>query len=414
MPWQDRLRQAAYTSPSEIRTVFDYTNVGLSVEKKTTAFEFPDADGTFVQDLGPSGRRYPLRLFFSGDDYDLVSNAFLETLLEIGPGKLEHPIYGAITVVPFGEIKRRDDLVTAANQAVFDVTFWDTIGTLYPTAQTDPGSEVLNAVSEYDDAAADEFQEFTDLDNAVEQANFKAVYQNLLGAAETGLRAVADTQENVQQQFDAIVDSINTGIDILVEQPLALAFQTTLMIQAPARALTSITARLDAYKNLTNSLITGNGAVLPPSVGSENSNKFHTRDLYASTYIAASMIAVVNNQFATKPEAIAAADEILSQFEAVTAWRDDNFQSLSEIDTGGAYQQLQEAVALTAGFLVEVSFSLAQEHIIVLDRARTIVDLSAEIYGSVDDRLDFLINSNDLSGSEILELPRGKEIKYYI
>jgi hypothetical protein len=70
-------------------------------------------------------------------------------------------------------------------------------------------------------------------------------------------------------------------------------------------------------------------------------------------------------------------------------------------------------VALTAGHLVETSFTLLQERRIVLDRERTIIDLAAELYGSVDDRLDLLINSNDLTGSEILELPRGRTIVYY-
>jgi len=61
-----------------------------------------------------------------------------------------------------------------------------------------------------------------------------------------------------------------------------------------------------------------------------------------------------------------------------------------------------------------LSFSLKQERSIVLDRARTIVDISAELYGEVDAQLDFLINSNNLSGSEILEVPKGREIVYYV
>ena len=79
-----------------------------------------------------------------------------------------------------------------------------------------------------------------------------------------------------------------------------------------------------------------------------------------------------------------------------------------------AYQQLQEAAALTAGFLVFISFSLKQERRLVLDRARTVIDLAAELYGSVDDPLDFFIASNRLSGSEILELPIGREVVYYV
>ena len=32
----------------------------------------------------------------------------------------------------------------------------------------------------------------------------------------------------------------------------------------------------------------------------------------------------------------------------------------------------------------------------------------------IDENLDFLINSNNLTGSEILELPRGREVVYYV
>lgn len=123
---------------------------------------------------------------------------------------------------------------------------------------------------------------------------------------------------------------------------------------------------------------------------------------------------MVNSQFTTKTEAIQAAETILTQFDDVVTWRDANYEALEQIDTGAAYQKLQEAVAIAAGFLVEISFSLKQERAIVLDRSRTIVDLAAELYGSVDDQLDFLINSNNLSGSEILELPKGREVVYYV
>jgi hypothetical protein len=410
MPWNDRVREAAYTSPSGVRLVFDYENVGKSVDKKTAAFDPPDANGTFVQDLGHTGRKYPLRLFFWGDDYDQEADAFEAALLERGTGKLDHPIYGVVNVVPFGSIKRRDDLKTAANQAVIELTFWETVDGAYPTTGKDPASEVLSAVSEYDVAAAEEFETTIDIDSATEQATFKSQYTVLLDTASSGLQSIADTQDDVQRQFDAVNDSINNGIDILVARPLALASQTLIMLEAPARALTDIEARLSAYATLANSIITGDDAVQQPGGG----NAFHTSDLFASTYVAASIVSVINNRFDTKTGALQAADLILQQFADVAAWRDDNYQSLGEVDTGGAYQQLQEAVALTAGFLVEISFSLKQERSIILTRPRTIIDLVAELYGSIDDQLDFFIDSNNLTGSEILEVPRGREIVYYV
>ena len=407
MSWVDRIIEARYTSPSGRFIIFSYENVRKSFDKKTTAFNFPDADGTYIQDLGHSGRRYPLRIIFWGDDHDLEA-AFLDELLsERGTGKLEHPLYGAVDVVPFGTITQRDDLKTASNQSIIDVVFWETIGLIYPTSQADPASNVLTSVDEYNTASAAEFEDVTDLDSAVEQSSFKNTYDALLNSVEGGLQSIADVQEDVQKEFNAINDSINQGIDVLISEPLTLAFQTVLLIQAPARALTNITARLDAYKDLADAIFSGNGA-------SVNSNEFHTQDLYASTYVTGSVVAVVNNQFITKSEALNAAEFVLDQFADLVTWRDDNFEALAEIDTGSAYQQLQEAVAVTAGFLVEISFTLKQERKLILDRSRTVIDLVGELHGSIDDQIDFFITSNDLTGSEILELPRGREIVYYI
>lgn len=407
MAWQDRLQEAAYNSPSGVRVRLDYEDVRRAFEKKTTAFEFPDVDGSYIQDNGHTGRRFPLRVFFWGEDYDQEAAVFDAALRERGVGKLEHPIYGTVDVVPFGTVAQRDDLKTAANQAVFEVEFWATIGLIYPSSQTDPASEVVAAVEEYNAASAEDYGEVVETDTAIKRVTLENQSLTLAASVSTALQDIAATEDDVGQQFNAIVDSINQGIDVLVSEPITLAFQTSQMIQSPSRAITAILARLDAYGNLLDSLISGNGAAA-------DNNTFRTSDLYASGYVTGSILSTVNNQFATKKDALAAAEQVFEQFDALVVWRDDSFETLGEIDTGAAYQKLQEAVALTAGFLVEISFSLKQERRIVLTRARTIIDLVGELYGTVDSELDFFIQSNDLSGDEINELPAGREIVYYI
>lgn len=411
MAWNERLREAAYTSPGGTRIRFDYEDVSRKFDKKTAAFDFPDADGTYVQDLGNTGRRYPLRLIFWGGDCDLQAAAFEGILAERGQGQLEHPMYGKVDVVPFGAVSRRDDLQSAANQAIIEVTFWETIGLVYPTRQSDPGSQVLSAVDEYNEAAAKDFEDGIDVDGAAERVTLKSTFRATIDTVSSGLKTVAGTQDSVRKQFNAVNDSINQGIDTLVAQPLALASQTSILIQAPARAAAGISARLDAYGGLASSIISGSSA---GDSRENNTNNFHPRDLTASGAVAGAVLSVVNNQFERKSDALEAAEEVLGQFEAVNAWRDSNLAALGIVDAGGAYQKLQEAVALTAGFLVEISFSLKRERRITLDRPRTIIDLAAELYGSIDDRLDFMIQSNSLSGSEILELPAGREIVYYV
>lgn len=414
MSWQDRIQEAAYTSPSGERFTFDFEDVRTTVEKRTSAFEFPDVDGTYVQDLGRAGRRFPLRMFFWGDNCDTDAEALDAALLERGQGKLEHPMYGTFDVVPFGMITRRDDLKTSANQAVLEVTFYETTGTAYPTGQADPLAAVEEAIEEAQEQAAEQFSEAADLAGAIEKATLKSQIGALIDKATGALGPIANTVASVERKFNAIKDSINGGIDLLIGKPLTLGFQVSQLLLVPSQAIANVTARLSAYRDLARSLISGDGAIAAPGLDSRNANEFHARDLFASNYVTASVASVVANTFATKPEALAAAETLFELLDDVTEWRDSNFESLGEIDPGGAYQKVQEAVALAAGFLVQISFTLRQERRVVLDRARTPIELVSELYGEIDEQLDFFISSNDLTGSEILEIPEGREVVYYI
>jgi hypothetical protein len=472
MPWQDRIREAAYRSPNGTRTVFLFQNVSRTAEKKTSSFDFPDADGTLVQDLGRKGRRYPLRIFFAGDDHDIEADAFEEALLERGAGVLEHPRYGQVDVVPFGEITQRDDLKTAANQTIIEVVFWATIGTAYPTGQTDGALEALAAVDDYTAAAAESLEEAVQAKTKLEEVTFRDQWEGFLDNVESAMQEVADAQEDITRQFNDINDSINRGLDVLVGDPLTLASQTLALIKAPARALALIEARLEAYGNLATSIVSGSSTrigtapegesrTVQPTNDNRAANEVASRSVFAQGAVAgsvtATMAAAQNSEsftpgtpsaataaaapaatvgapsgsslggFDTQPQAIAAAETVLAQLEQVTAWSDNNYRALEEaatggtsvvqtrpaVDTGGAYQQLQKAVAIAAGVLVELAFNLRKERRIVLDKPRSIVDFVAEYYGNVDESLDFFINTNDLTGSEILELPKGRTVVVY-
>lgn len=414
--WEERLQEAAYTSPSGQRVRFTYENVSETFSKKTSGFNFPDSDGTFVQDLGNTSRQYPLRVIFWGDSYDLESDIFIAALRERGIGKLEHPMYGTKNVVPFGAITRRDNLKTAANQAIIDVTFWETILDIFPASQKNPSDEVAAALEAYRVAEGEAYQGQLDVTDVTDQVVAEDVNLSLLGRAKRGLQAIANTVTAVQNQFNAIFDSIESSIDVLIDTPLTLAQQTIDLIQSPARAAISVSAKLDAYKNLADSVMfnASNAFVIYNPDDRDSNNTFHTNDLYVTGYVSGQVTSVINNQFDTSTDAIAAADLILDQFDTLTNWRDQNFESLSQIDSSATYQNLQEAVSLAVGFLIQISFTLKQEHIIVLDRARTIIDLEVELYGTLDENLDFLIRTNNLSGSEILELPVGRSILYYV
>lgn len=406
MSWQDRIQQASYTPSAGERIEFAYEDVARTVSLRGTAFEFPDANGTLIQRTGQSGRQYPVRAIFHGADCDLLADAYEAAISLPGRGVLTHPIYGTITVAPMGDVTREDRLKTAANQVTVEVTFWETIGTSYPLPQNDPASEVSAAVDAYNTASAEGLENNLSLTDGSATASFKNQYDLLLDDAAQALRPIAALTSAVSDQFELVYTSVSQGIDVLVADPLSLAFQTSILVEAPARAADTISARLSAYANLAAQIL---------GQSPEDANALYTADLFASGYVAGSVTAVLNNQFETRAGALLAAEEVIAQHDALTEWRDANYQALGLTDTGEQYQQLQNAVAVAAGFLVEISFSLKQERRIYLPRNRTMVDLCAELYGTVDDDvLNFFIDSNALAWAETLEIPAGREILYYV
>jgi len=438
----NRVKPGVYTSPSGKRIEFKFTDVRREVTKRGTVFEFSGIDGGYVQRKGFGPRRYPLRCFFSGPRHDLFALAFEAALLEDGVGQLQHPLYGTFPAVPFGDITRRDDLVNEVNQSVVEATFWTTLKSVYPQGQTHPRSEILAALGAFDAAAAQQFADSMNLAGAVEKAAAKATLEQFIRDIGASLDGVSEAVTSINREFRAVQSAINAGIDVFIGKPLLLAQQVSNLIKLPGRALTGFQSRLDGYGDLADRIFGSSSSNPGDRLGSGTAllerrtaiaNDFHIADHVLMSAVGGGINAVASRPvaaqdddnpeatFKTKPQVFQAIEAITAQYDALVTWRDDGFEALEgipelgtfQVDPGDAIQQLEKAVALCSGFLVEASFSLVPERAIVLDRPRTLVDLAAELYGEVDNRIDDLIKNNDLTGDEILEVDRGRKILYY-
>jgi len=416
--WQDRLQKAAYISPLGFRRVFHYEDVNISFIKKTADFEFPAKDGSYVQDLGRAGRRIPLRVVLWGDDYDKEALAFEATLLEKGVGRLEHPIYGTINVIPFGDIKRRDDLKTSANQAIIEVEFYETIFELYAGALTDILDDIFKLVDLYNDASSGQLDAEVIVDTVVQDAYFRNFYGELIGGITGSLGGIANSDEAVRTQFNATSQSMTQDLESTADiDTKILGSQTNILIQLPAKVSTiNIDARYGAYLSLFQGVLdyTADNIQIE-QITNKEINEFFSRDMHAGSYLAGIIVAILNTRFELKSEVLTYLDNINELFTQWTDWREANYALLGSEDVGEMYGTLQQTVALTSSFLVQESFDLKTEKTIILDRDRALLELVAELYQDIDnDTIDLFIKTNSLSGDEILELPRGRQVVYYV
>lgn len=436
--WRKRLRPASYKSPGGTTIKFQYVDVSREFELRGTPFEFPQVNDAYVQRKGFGPRKYPMTCYFSGDNCDLIATAFEAALCEAGQGVLEHPLYGTLrNVVPFGTVQRTDAVTTAANQTVVTVTFWTTTGAVYPNSDPATQNEILIGLGDFNVQSAQAFQTHMKLSKAALRVGAIATIKGMLKKVSAAMSVIANSTTAIRREMQDGFDALNFGMDVLIGQPLLLAQQIGNLIRAPGRALAGIESRLDGYGRMLADVIGSPAAKPGESFGSGTSllqrrdgvsNDFHVSDLFSLNAISGSILAAATKPdagapptFKTRTQAIAAANAIAQQFDDLVTFRDNGFAALggiadvseSRVDTGESIQALQALTALAVGFLVQTSFGLQPERTVVIDRDRTIIDLSAELYDRVDEKLDLIIDTNNLSGDEILELKSGRPIVYF-
>ena len=418
MTWKDDIREAAYTSNGGQRLTFQFEDVSTSFTKKGTVFQFPDSNETYVQELGSTGRSLPLRCIFSGADCNIQADKFEDAIRAKGVGILEHPMYGRFSVVPFGEVKRIDAIKTAANQTIIELTFFQTQGLIFTNDQRDPTTEIKADNSGYINAIVFEYAKTFNANSIGNRTDSKSYFETLKEDVQKQLAPIAAVTSSVQRQFAAIDRSIDNNFDLFLGDPLTLANQLVQLIQSPARSSALISEKLNTYSNMAKRIIRD---------GSDAINllgdmlTFRTADLSTSSYVSGMVLSSINSSYDTRSKAVSAAEILIDQFSELSTWRDDNFQNLNgtsnvgeEVDVGESYQLLQKMIAQAAGYLVQLSFELVSERRIILTYERSLHDVVAEYYGDTDEKFDFFINTNNLSGTEIINLPAGKEIVIFV
>lgn len=87
--------------PASFRGVpFDVRTSDLQVGRRTQAFEYPQRDKPFVEDLGRSARLVEVEAVIVGSDYIQRMNALIAAMEQRGAGTLVHPFLGEMVVTP--------------------------------------------------------------------------------------------------------------------------------------------------------------------------------------------------------------------------------------------------------------------------------------------------------------------------
>lgn len=404
MSWKDDIEVAAYISPSGLRFEFQYENVSMSTNKKTSEFIFPEIDGRYIQDLGRSGRDFPFTVFFSGEDYHIESDSFLQALEETGIGTLEHPLYGTRKVIPTGQINRQDNIVTGANQAVFTITFSETIeDIIFPSSEVNQEQEIKLSISNYASGSSTIFSGAIEITDKSENAELQADLTDKVSSFELAMKNIIQVNDNIKNAFDTAKTNFDNNISTFTDDPSIIASQMITLSRLPANAVINATAMIEGYSSVITSTI--NTVLTTP-------NLYQNALLFISSLFVSVNESMLNQDFVSRPEAIAATNLLIDISETIKDWIDENIIDLEIEDTGEIYDLMLDVYSKTIIYLIQKSFDLPKEIFITLTEDRNIIELVAELYQDLD-KLDFFITTNNLNSDQIELLTLGTEVVYY-
>ena len=445
MAWNDEIQEAAYTSPSGKRQTFIYENVSRETELKTATFTFPEMDGALVQSLGLGGRIFPLKCIFSGSKCIKEANSFENLLKERGYGILEHPVYGRMNVVPTGNIKRIDNLIDGANEAVVEVTFSETIINMeFPTSEVAVVDSLDAAMDAYEDSAVTEFAEKIQTETVNDKTQLQQILsiqtdyifkdiqamsvltvegkKNRLSWLKEAKKFLTETESNIDR-ISLYANEIARTVTKTIQLPAKIAINATSKLASYAAIIKDIKncIKADAFgaKAVTNQYavtqLTWGSSVASLSYGTAKTAYEKGRTSYEKKQSDSYEISVSNTGgFLSRTDVLEAMTQIIDEFDMYSAYIDSQNKKNMFIDTGETYEKLLNVVVYSLRALEEATFNLPFMRVIKLDRDRQFFELLTELYGKDGfNRQDQFISDNKLTADEIVLIPMGREVRYY-
>lgn len=392
-----------------------------SGSKKLGIFDPPKFKGSIVQDMDVKSTAYPLTVFFDGFNHIKDGAKFFKALeSEKGVWDVGHPVYGSLRLQLI-DYKQVNDPTGDAAVTTFETNWLEPALPESLISSPELGAlTLLEALDAIEDGLLQLQQLRTDLYSAVQSA--LNTINKISGLSNTVMSELAATQNLINDSWNEAKNTLETVKTTFQADPSDPEIQAEIgqalidVIAIPLEASDNYDIRIDFYDELAN--MSYSSAPTGSSAEDYNSALFFELSMIAILISGARII--VTSNFKTRSEIISAIEKVQESWNNIIASIDaiqDNFKDL-DIDkqyfgNSAAYTSLVNTYTLTMQYLLSQFFNLATEKRFTIKNKRSPLEVTVTEYGSPE-FYDLFIESNELSGDEILILNPGKEVVIYV
>lgn len=428
MSWRDRLRpNIKLASPQG--NIFPregkeneaplWLGNSRTIDKTLGIFKYPKIKGLKIQDLEVGGVSYPLTLRFEGVDNDIEANRFFNACKETGEWIVDHPSLGPLTLQLISATEQIQP-TTSGNITVMETNWLEAkdINVKIPAIQI--GTDIQDISDIANESAISQFVNNTTQKLAGFTKKIATETDKIVLKISAAMNTITAPVASINASMDSIKRSITTTITKATIDTLSLGGQIQQLVQLPALATTDISARLTAYSDMIVDIFT----LLPSGDNEIDKNTVSLNELALSAGIVAIAQTASTGTLKTRSQAIETIETISQLFADITDGLDDVqdlFQSktidLQYFSQSDSFADAAQIISLGIRYLLISLFDLSIEKRFGLKIPRSPIEITINEYGDLgenDSNFDLFIESNELTGNDILLLPAGREVVVYV
>lgn len=420
MSWLDRLRiSVKLTSPEG--NIFEALWRGnpRSMDKKLGIFQYPKVKGDKIQDLDIGSARYPLTLFFTGENNDKESDRFFNACRERGVWTVVHPVKGSLSLQLIS-VSEAVNPVDSGNVTQFDTEWIEPLEDSAVPSLFQLRSTINNQIDEVNSTTSDQISSNVVQSTAAETVSFEASVNGIVASVDQFLAPLYELSSEVNAQISSIKRGVNALLSEVPLDVISIAGQIQSLIQLPALAIADVNARIDAYENFINGVL----GISPDSAESKNLNVVSVQELALTSALASVAFVSSTGELSSRLQSIELVETNTNLFTSITDTLDLTQQLFENEFIDEQYfsqsESFADVVLLTAqtiAYLLRSAFDLSVEKRFVLEKMRAPIEITIKEYktlGENDSNFDLFIESNGLKHNDILILPEGREVVVYV
>ena len=418
MSWKDRVRpEIQFTSPEGNVFKALWQKNRKPKEKKLGIFNYPKLNGSEVQDLGTTGTRYPLTIYFVGINHDRESQRFEKSFLEFGTWEVIHPTDGYLILQPVS-INPDTNPVENGTYTLVQTEWIEPLKKDTIKSTSELGAKVKRKKIDLNIQSANQFN-LTQLSAAEKISAIQAIRKSIV-AFQNAMKNIYNKVSAVAAKVTAIRNQIESTITAAVMNVAALAGQIQSLVELPGLIQMDIKSKIKAYSEMATGILN----LSPDGTDKPSKNTVLVQEIFLSSVSASMADTIITANYSTRSQVIEVIEDILELYNNIAEGLDSVMSNFSGNDFDLQYYSQSESfssamilLANMIAYLLRVSFDLKVEKTIRLDQDKSPIRIVIEQYGELGENdvlLDMFISANKLKGNEIFIIPSGREVVVYV